>query len=58
MGEKIKQLEKENFVLESQTTTVVAYNPKTSTFEYIGEPLPLEARKVEGTGRAERDSRG
>ena len=57
MGGRIKELEKENFVLESQTTTVVAYNPNTSTFEYIGEPLPLQARQDE-SGRAARDRGG
>jgi hypothetical protein len=41
LSETINQLKKENFVLDNQKTTVVAYNPKTQTFEYIGQPLPL-----------------
>jgi len=41
MANKLKELENDVYVLEAQKKTVIAYNPRTSTFEYIGEPVAL-----------------
>jgi len=41
MANKLKELENDVYVLEAQKKTVLAYNPRTSTFEYIGEPVAL-----------------
>lgn len=42
MANKLKELENDIYVLEAQKKTVLAYNPRTSTFEYIGEPVALD----------------
>lgn len=45
---KVKQLENDLFILESQRVTVVAVNPKTQAFEYVGQPLSLsKAHEIE-----------
>ena len=43
MAKKIKDLEKDIYILEAQKRVVIAHNPSTNTFEYIGEPMPLDA---------------
>jgi len=42
MANKLKELENDIYVLEAQKKTVLAYNPRSSTFEYIGEPVALD----------------
>ena len=42
MAKKMKELEDTIYILEAQRKTVIAHNPSTSTFEYIGEPLHLD----------------
>ena len=41
MASKMKELENDVYILEAQRKTVLAHNPRTSAFEYIGEPLDL-----------------
>lgn len=38
---RIKELEADNRILECQKKTVVVYNKEVGSFEYIGEPRPL-----------------
>lgn len=38
----VKQVNRENKVLKTQTKPVIAYNSESKTFEYIGEPSPLK----------------
>jgi Ca2+-binding EF-hand superfamily protein len=38
----MKQIERENKILKTQTKPVVAYNNENKAFEYIGEPAPLK----------------
>ena len=38
---KCKELEQDNKILQCQTKTVVVYNKEFGTFEYIGDPRPL-----------------
>lgn len=42
MTSKLKELENDVYVLEAQRKTVLALNPSTSAFEYIGEPVVLD----------------
>lgn len=42
MAKKMKELEDTIYILEHQKKTVIAHNPSTGTFEYIGEPLQLD----------------
>lgn len=37
----VKQVERENQILKTQTKPIVAYNNESKAFEFIGEPLPL-----------------
>ena len=37
-----KELEQDNKILECQKKTVVVYNKEVGTFEYIGEPRPID----------------
>lgn len=37
-----KELEQDNKILECQKKTVVCYNKDVGSFEYIGEPRPLD----------------
>ena len=41
MEDKLKQLENDKFILQSQAKTVVAINPNTQGYEYIGDPVLL-----------------
>lgn len=41
MQAKLRELESDVYVLEAQKKTVLVHNPSTGTFEYLGEPLPL-----------------
>lgn len=41
MASKLKELENDVYILEAQRKTVLALNPRTSAFEYIGEPVEL-----------------
>jgi len=41
MALKCKELEQDNKILRCQTKTVVVYNKEFGTFEYIGDPRPL-----------------
>jgi len=41
LAAKVKELEEDKHVLESQKKTVLALNPSTGSFEYIGEPVAL-----------------
>lgn len=41
MASRVKELENEVKILENQRKTVLALNPASGAFEYIGEPLPL-----------------
>ena len=36
-----KELENDNIILQCQQKVVVVYNKESGTFEYIGEPIPL-----------------
>ena len=38
---RITELEADNRILECQKKTVVVYNKEVGSFEYIGEPRPL-----------------
>lgn len=38
---KCKELDQDNKILKCQAKTVVVYNKEIGTFEYIGEPCPL-----------------
>ncbi len=38
---RITELEADNRILECQKKTVVVYNKEFGSFEYIGEPRPL-----------------
>ena len=40
----IKRLEQENNILQGQKKTVIALNPRSQAFEYIGEPQLLNAK--------------
>ena len=40
----IKRLEQENNILQGQKKTVIALNPRSQAFEYIGEPQLLNAQ--------------
>jgi len=42
MQAKLRELESDVYVLEAQKKTVLVHNPSTGTFEYLGEPLPLD----------------
>lgn len=41
LQDKVQALENEVYLLEAQKKTVLAHNPRTGAFEYIGEPLAL-----------------
>lgn len=41
MTDKIKGLENDIYILEAQKKTVIAVNPQTGAFEYIGDPVDL-----------------
>lgn len=41
MQARLRELESDVYVLEAQKKTVLVHNPSTGTFEYLGEPLPL-----------------
>jgi chromosome segregation ATPase len=59
MASKLKALENDVYVLEAQRKTVLAINPRTSAFEYIGEALQLdkdsELKSVEEVVQALKD---
>ena len=42
LKERVKELEQDNKILECQKKTVVVYNKEVGSFEYIGEPRPLD----------------
>lgn len=42
---KLSEANEENFILRKQKETVVAVNPKSQAFEYIGNPLYLKEEK-------------
>lgn len=46
MAKKISDLEKDIYILEAQKVPVIAHNPNTSTFEYIGDALPIGDKEV------------
>ena len=46
MAKKISDLEKDIYILEAQKRVVIAHNPSTSTFEYIGDPMPIGDKEV------------
>jgi len=41
MAKKMTELRNDVRILQAERKTVLAHNPSTSTFEYIGEPLVL-----------------
>ena len=59
MAKKLKELQNDVRILEAQRKTVLAHNPSTSTFEYIGEPVVLspegELQNVEDLLQAMKD---
>lgn len=38
---RCKELDQDNKILKCQAKTVIVYNKEIGTFEYIGEPCPL-----------------
>ena len=44
-AKEVEQLKNEVRILSMKQKQVVAYNPQTSSFEYIGEPIPLRPDK-------------
>ena len=45
LEQKLQDATDENFILRQQKETVVAVNPKTQAFEYIGKPLYLDKER-------------
>ena len=42
---KLQEANEDNFILRKQKETVVAVNPKSQAFEYVGAPLHLNKDK-------------
>ena len=42
LQDRVKELQNDVRILEAQRKTVIAINPASSAFEYIGDPLPLD----------------
>lgn len=42
LEQRLQEANEENFILRKQKETVVAVNPKSQAFEYVGHPLPLK----------------